>query len=72
MKSNSLQFHPLFQKDLQLRHYLHIIKDKPVYPIIYDQNGVVLSMPPIINGKLVLMNNILLNISQRKLFEKIL
>lgn len=37
-------------KDGHLRHYLHIIEDKPVYPIIYDKNGVVLSMPPIING----------------------
>ena len=27
-----------------------IIKDSPVYPVIYDSNGVVLSMPPIING----------------------
>ncbi|XP_077978083.1 phenylalanine--tRNA ligase beta subunit-like [Glandiceps talaboti] len=40
----------LFQSDNHLKHYLHIIKDKPVYPIIYDSNGVVLSMPPIING----------------------
>ncbi|XP_028393837.1 phenylalanine--tRNA ligase beta subunit-like [Dendronephthya gigantea] len=40
----------LYQSDNQLKHYLHIIKDKPVYPIIYDSNGVVLSMPPIING----------------------
>uniref|UniRef100_A0A3P9GYG9 Phenylalanine--tRNA ligase beta subunit n=1 Tax=Oryzias latipes TaxID=8090 RepID=A0A3P9GYG9_ORYLA len=36
--------------DSHLRHYLHIIEDKPVYPVIYDSNGVVLSMPPIING----------------------
>jgi len=40
----------LYQTDLQLRQYLHIIRDSPVYPVIYDQNGVVLSMPPIING----------------------
>jgi phenylalanyl-tRNA synthetase beta chain len=33
-----------------LKQYLHIIKDSPVYPVIYDKNGVVLSMPPIING----------------------
>ncbi len=45
-----LNFPNLLQNDMQLRHYLHIIKDKPVYPVIYDQNGVVLSMPPIING----------------------
>lgn len=34
-----------------LKQYLPIIRDKPVYPIIFDANGVVLSMPPIINGK---------------------
>ncbi|KAG7272930.1 hypothetical protein CRUP_002510 [Coryphaenoides rupestris] len=33
-----------------LKHYLHIIEDEPAYPVIYDSNGVVLSMPPIING----------------------
>ena len=33
-----------------MKQYLHIIKDSPVYPVIYDANGVVLSMPPIING----------------------
>ncbi|KAF3848114.1 hypothetical protein F7725_021142 [Dissostichus mawsoni] len=36
--------------DSHLRHYLHIIEDKPLYPVIYDSNGIVLSMPPIING----------------------
>lgn len=40
----------LYATDSHLKQYLHIIKDKPVYPIIYDQNNVVLSMPPIING----------------------
>lgn len=40
----------LSQTDNHLKHYLHIIEDKPVYPVIYDSNGVVLSMPPIING----------------------
>ncbi|XP_028650240.1 phenylalanine--tRNA ligase beta subunit [Erpetoichthys calabaricus] len=40
----------LYKNDSHLRHYLHIIEDKPVYPVIYDSNGVVLSMPPIING----------------------
>ena len=33
-----------------MKQYLPIIKDSPVYPVIYDSNGVVLSMPPIING----------------------
>ncbi|XP_059621047.1 phenylalanine--tRNA ligase beta subunit [Phlebotomus argentipes] len=34
----------------QLKQYLPIIRDSPVYPVIYDSNGVVLSLPPIING----------------------
>eukprot|EP00127_Corallochytrium_limacisporum_P000162 Clim_evm23s6 gene=Clim_evmTU23s6 len=33
-----------------LRFYLDIIRDKEVYPLFTDNNGVVLSMPPIING----------------------
>lgn len=40
----------LYSTHAQLKQYLHIIKDSSVYPIIYDKNGVVLSMPPIING----------------------
>ncbi|XP_077297650.1 phenylalanine--tRNA ligase beta subunit [Arctopsyche grandis] len=34
----------------QLKQYLGIIKDSPVYPVIKDRNNVVLSLPPIING----------------------
>eukprot|EP00049_Salpingoeca_infusionum_P010241 m.173705 g.173705 ORF g.173705 m.173705 type:complete len:501 (+) comp14587_c0_seq3:403-1905(+) len=40
----------MYKKDLQLKQYLHIIEDKPVFPVIRDANGVVLSLPPIING----------------------
>ncbi|CAJ0950648.1 unnamed protein product [Ranitomeya imitator] len=40
----------LYRTDSHLKHFLHIIEDKPVYPAIYDSNGVLLSMPPIING----------------------
>ena len=35
----------------QLKTYLPIIRDSPVYPVIYDCNRVVLSLPPIINGE---------------------
>ena len=38
------------QKDRHLGRYLHIIRDSPVYPVIYDANRVVCSLPPIING----------------------
>lgn len=41
----------ILQGDSHLKAYVPIILDKPVYPVIYDKNGVVLSMPPIINGK---------------------
>ena len=34
-----------------LKPYTDIIYDSPVYPVIYDSNNVVLSMPPIINSK---------------------
>ncbi|EDW80772.1 uncharacterized protein Dwil_GK11710 [Drosophila willistoni] len=34
----------------QLKQYLPIIRDSPVYPVIYDSKRVVLSLPPIING----------------------
>jgi phenylalanyl-tRNA synthetase beta chain len=48
--------HPLtrrsaLQSDRHLSRYLHIIRDSPVYPIIYDSSDGVLSMPPIINSE---------------------
>lgn len=39
-----------YQSDVYLKPYLSIIKDSPVYPVIYDNKAVVLSLPPIING----------------------
>ena len=42
------------QGDSHLKSYLPIIRDKPVYPVIYDRNRVVLSMPPIVNGMSVI------------------
>lgn len=38
------------QKHQQLGKYLHIIRDSPVYPVIYDSQRIVCSLPPIING----------------------
>ncbi|KAH8830461.1 phenylalanyl-tRNA synthetase subunit beta [Flagelloscypha sp. PMI_526] len=40
----------LYESDRQLSKFLPIIRDSPVYPIIYDANDTVLSMPPIINS----------------------
>ncbi|KAL2753625.1 hypothetical protein ACRALDRAFT_2029408 [Sodiomyces alcalophilus JCM 7366] len=39
-----------YEGDKHLGKYLHIIRDSPVYPVIYDKNRVVCSLPPIING----------------------
>lgn len=33
-----------------IKEYTDIIYDSPVYPVIYDKNRTVLSLPPIING----------------------
>ncbi|KAH9045557.1 phenylalanyl-tRNA synthetase subunit beta [Lactarius pseudohatsudake] len=41
----------VYESDRHLGKYLAIIRDSPVYPIIYDKDGHVLSMPPIINSE---------------------
>ncbi|KAH9038863.1 phenylalanyl-tRNA synthetase subunit beta [Lactarius hengduanensis] len=41
----------VYESDRHLGKYLPIIRDSPVYPIIYDKDGHVLSMPPIINSE---------------------
>ena len=38
------------QKDKILSRYLPIIRDSPVYPVIYDSKRTVCSLPPVING----------------------
>lgn len=42
-----------YSQDLHMREYVPIIRDKEYYPIIYDKNGVVLSLPPLINSMLL-------------------
>jgi len=41
----------VFSTHQQLKEYLPIIRDSPVYPVIYDSKRTVLSLPPIINGE---------------------
>jgi phenylalanyl-tRNA synthetase beta chain len=41
----------IYSADVRMKKYVPIILDSPVYPVIYDSKGVVLSMPPIINGE---------------------
>lgn len=40
----------LYANRPHMRQYLNIIKDSPVYPVIEDSKGRVLSLPPVING----------------------
>ena len=39
-----------YSEESHLKSYVPIIKDLPLYPVVLDKNGVVLSLPPIING----------------------
>ncbi|KAF3491656.1 uncharacterized protein GIQ15_01173 [Arthroderma uncinatum] len=44
------QLMEFYEKDKNLGKFLHIIRDSPVYPVIYDSKRTVCSLPPIING----------------------
>jgi len=48
---NAAELMEFYSKDSHLKPYLHIIQNKEFYPVIYDSNDVVCSMPPIINGE---------------------
>ncbi|KAI9317202.1 beta subunit of phenylalanyl-tRNA synthetase [Dichotomocladium elegans] len=45
------QLMELYTNDKHLGKFLHIIRDSPVYPVVYDANRVVCSLPPIINSE---------------------
>ncbi|CAO3699457.1 unnamed protein product [Rhizopus stolonifer] len=40
----------LYTEDKHLGKFLHIIRDSPVYPVVFDASRVVCSLPPIINS----------------------
>ncbi|KAJ2959590.1 hypothetical protein NQ176_g11105 [Zarea fungicola] len=47
---NAEELMTFYENDKHLGRFLHIIRDAPVYPVIYDANHIVCSLPPIING----------------------
>lgn len=47
---NGLELMDFYSTHAQLKQFLPIIRDSPVYPVIYDSKNTVLSLPPIING----------------------
>lgn len=51
---NAKELLDFYRTNPEVKHikpYTDIIYDSPVYPVITDKNGVVLSLPPIINGE---------------------
>ncbi|KAM3514866.1 hypothetical protein MY11210_001471 [Beauveria gryllotalpidicola] len=48
---NAEELMAFYENDKHLGRFLHIIRDAPVYPVIYDANRIVCSLPPIINGE---------------------
>ncbi|KAH6626522.1 hypothetical protein B0J18DRAFT_380824 [Chaetomium sp. MPI-SDFR-AT-0129] len=48
---NGTELMEFYEADRHLGKYLHIIRDKPVYPVILDADRNVCSLPPIINSE---------------------
>ncbi|EOD44878.1 Phenylalanyl-tRNA synthetase class IIc beta subunit archae/euk cytosolic [Neofusicoccum parvum] len=63
---NAKELMDFYEKDKHLGRYLHIIRDSPVYPVIYDANRTVLSLPPIINS-----NHSKINVDTKNVFIEI-
>ena len=47
---NCEELFDVLRQDQKLKKFLHIIEDKPLYPVFYDSKRTVLSLPPIINS----------------------
>ncbi|CCX32535.1 hypothetical protein FPQ18DRAFT_376621 [Pyronema domesticum] len=47
---NARELMTFYENDKHLGRYLHIIRDAPVYPVVFDSERNVCSLPPIING----------------------
>ena len=50
VEMNGHELMEFYEADKRLSKFLPIIKDSPVFPVIYDANRQVLSLPPIINS----------------------
>ena len=57
----------ILQQNAKGKEYRHIIESYPRYPLLFDSNGEVLSLPPIINGVTTTVNehtkNLLLDVT---------
>ncbi|OZJ03624.1 hypothetical protein BZG36_03731 [Bifiguratus adelaidae] len=50
-RMNGNRLMEFYTPDRHLGKFLHIIRDSPVYPVIFDANHTVCSLPPIINSE---------------------
>eukprot|EP01091_Cochliopodium_minus_P015102 TRINITY_DN5284_c0_g1_i1.p1 TRINITY_DN5284_c0_g1~~TRINITY_DN5284_c0_g1_i1.p1 ORF type:complete len:610 (+),score=213.61 TRINITY_DN5284_c0_g1_i1:262-2091(+) len=48
---NAIQLFEILKTDEQLKKYLKLIESEEKWPVIVDSKGVVLSLPPILNGE---------------------
>lgn len=49
---NGKEIADFYTLDKNMKEYVDIIRDSPVFPLITDKNDTVLSLPPLINGDL--------------------
>jgi phenylalanyl-tRNA synthetase beta chain len=49
MTGSQLMTH--LNNDPKLKHFTHLLKDEPLYPVFLDSNGVIMSLPPMINSE---------------------
>jgi len=50
-KTNAAELMEMYESDMFFKKYIGLIKDSPVYPVIKDSNGIICSLPPIVNGE---------------------
>jgi len=48
--TNAKELMEIYEHDMFFKQYIPLIKDSPVYPVIKDKNGIICSLPPIVNG----------------------
>lgn len=49
--AGKMTLHEILRSHPKGREFAHLLDGKPLYPLIVDSRGIVLSMPPIINGE---------------------
>lgn len=49
--TNAKELMDILNDGSHLKPYLHLIENEPLYPVLRDSDGTVLSLPPIINGE---------------------